>query len=227
MTNYFHEPITDPAPTAPLHGVAYIAYGDKARTAMQDSWATIGRMQLGLLVTMMTGGGQLSSEIKMPIPVHEKDNTALSRWAKVTLDLWTPFQRTLYLDADTKVLDRAFTVGFELLAGGWDMVMCMSDHQGKEALWHIEEEEREATLDEIGFTPVQLQCGVMWFSNTPAVKKLFEAWRSEWLRWKGQDQAAFLRALHKNPVKMAVLGKPFNSGEGTVIKHEFGKLRSS
>jgi hypothetical protein len=224
MTSIYHEPIIE-RPEHP-HGVAYIAFGDKARVAMQESWATVGKLQLGLPVTMMTGGGELSTAINLAIPVHEKDNAGLSRWAKVTLDLWTPFQRTLYLDADTKVLSPDFTAGFELLYNGWEMVMCMSDHQGKEAMWHIGEEEREATLDEIGFTPIQLQCGVMWFDQTPAVKQFFEAWRREWLRWRGQDQAAFLRALHTNPVKLAVLGKPFNSGEGTVIKHEFGRLRA-
>lgn len=219
-----HQPIVEEQPEHP-HGVAYIAFGDKARQEMQESWTAIGKLELGLPVTMMTSATQLSASIRQAIPVHEDNHIALSRWAKATLDQWTTFQKTLYLDADTRVVHPSFTVGFELLYSGWEMVMCLSDHQGTGALWHVSEEEREATLDEIGFTPVQLQCGVVWFDKTPAVQRLFEAWRSEWLRWKGQDQAAFLRALHYCPVKLAVLGKPFNSGEGTVIQHLFGRLR--
>jgi len=46
---------------------------------------------------------------------------------------------------------------------------------------------------------------------------LFELWSKEWERWKDKDQGAFLRALYKHPVNLAVLGWPFNSQNGDVV----------
>ena len=100
--------------------------------------------------------------------------------------------------------------------------MVPSGNQGTDLLWHVDEEEREATLDEV-LNPLQLQAGVFWFKRNERTELLFTEWRKEWLRWKGQDQAAFLRALARAPVRMWILGFPFNGG--AVIAHLFGRTR--
>lgn len=106
---------------------------------------------------------------------------------------------------------------------GHDMAMAISSNQGGECLWHVDKRERDKTLLELGREPLQLQAGVMFFRKTKRTNKLFATWKSEWLRWKGQDQAALLRALQQVPVKLHLLGRPWNGG--AVVAHLFGRAR--
>ena len=145
-----------------------------------------------------------------------------ARWAKLNLNNLTPWDYTLYLDADTRPRVDV-SVGFDILDDGWDMVMVTSASQGRDLLWHIGEEERTTTFDEWGHLPLQLQAGVFWLKKNERTQRLFGAWRTEWRRWADQDQAAFLRALRRCPVKMWFLGRPWNGG--ALIQHLFGRAR--
>ncbi len=144
-----------------------------------------------------------------------------ARWAKVTLDQWSPYEHTLYVDADTRIHGN-LSVGFDLLSDGWDMVITPSAAQGEDLLWHVSDDERAATLAETG-DPLQLQAGVFWFSKNERTARLFAEWRSQWGRWSGEDQGALLRALYRSPVKLALLGRPFNGG--AVVAHRVGACR--
>jgi hypothetical protein len=107
-----------------------------------------------------------------------------------------------------------------LLDAGWALVMVPSGPQHNEALRHIDDRERAATLAALPLDPLQLNTGVMWFSHQ--ADALFEAWRAEWARFKDKDQGALLRALYKHPVPVALLGAPFNALHGEVVEHRFG-----
>lgn len=145
------------------------------------------------------------------------------RWAKVNLDQ-LGFEQICYLDADTRVYGN-LQVGFDILNAEWDMVIVPSTQQDDGLLHHVSEAEREATFSELGTSDVlQLQGGVFWFRRNERTMALFDAWREEWLRWKGQDQGALLRALNRAPVRLWLLGRPFNGG--TVVGHRFGMARS-
>jgi hypothetical protein len=141
------------------------------------------------------------------------------RWAKVNLDKLSPWEDTLFLDADTRVYGN-LEIGFRLLANGWDFVMCPSFLQSGNALDNCSEEERAQTLYEIPTEPYQLNTGVMWFRKTTRVKRFFAEWRKEWKRWMDVDQGAFLRALNRRPMAIFVLGRPYNGG--SVVGHRFG-----
>lgn len=110
-----------------------------------------------------------------------------------------------------------------MLKDGWDLVLCPSAQQASEVLWHVTQEERAQTLDHWMMTPVQFQCGVLWFRRSESVRKLFAEWREQWLRFRGEDQGAFLRAIRTCPVRMWLLGFPFNGG--AVIEHRWGETR--
>ncbi len=145
-----------------------------------------------------------------------------SRWAKVNLDNISPYERTLYLDADTRT-QADLSAGFDMLEDGFDLVITPSSNQGEDCLWHVQEPERQQTIDELGYLPLQLQAGVFFFRKSTAVLTFFEAWREEWERYRDQDQAAFLRALKRCPLKMWLLGRPWNGG--SLIDHRFGACR--
>lgn len=150
------------------------------------------------------------------------DNLTQARRAKVNLDTLSPYAHTLYLDADTRIRGD-LSAGFDALADGWDVVMTASGQQGPEWLWHVTADEREATLIELGYAALQLQCGVLWFAANERVRDLFAAWRAEWARWQGPDQGAFLRAVHQTPVKVWLMGRDWNGGQ--IVEHRFGAVR--
>ena len=179
------------------------------------------------------GGGNAARASNPGLPVHirrERPPEALvwtdaqqARWAKVTLPEWTPYDWTLYLDADTRLFAEIGAV-FEMLADGWELVICPSSHQADDLLWHVCDDERAVTLAEFGCPDVlQLQGGMFTFRQCEPVCAFFAAWRDEWRRWTGEDQAALLRAFRRAPVRLHLLGPPFNGG--AVVSHRWGAVR--
>lgn len=144
------------------------------------------------------------------------------RWAKVHLNKLSPFKTTLYLDADTRIRGD-LSHGFGIIEDGWDLAMVPSTQQRHDLLWHIGDEERGITLEEMEMEPIQLQAGVLYYGSGWAVDLLFNLWRVEWERWGDQDQAALLRAIRHSPLKIWLLGRPYNGG--SIVSHLFGKAR--
>lgn len=193
-------------------GVCLIAYGDKAEQEAHECLASLRQFHDWPYI--------IASHINMQTP-GDYDNIQASRYAKVTLDQWSPFDDTLYLDADTRV-QGDLSVGFDMLNDGFEMLITYSASQGRENMWHVALDEREATYEEWQCGSIlQLQGGVFWFRRCDNVTRFFEAWRCEWLRWRQFDQAALLRALRVAPVKMHILGRPFNGG--AVVQHRHGR----
>lgn len=198
-------------------GIVYVAYGEKARVeaaASITSLRCLNNQPVAVVSNESLPGVQ---------EIHFDEPGPGARWAKLNIDRLSPWQYTMYIDADTRIrVD--LSAGFDILADGWDLVIVPSQNQGDDLLWHVGEEERMRTLYEIGNgMPLQLQAGVFWFRKSEAVRDLFTEWRKEWQRWRDQDQAAFLRALAKCPVKTWLLGHPWNGG--ACIAHLFGQTR--
>lgn len=150
------------------------------------------------------------------------DRDSGARWAKLHLDILSPFRRTLYLDADTRPY-QDLSDGFAVLDDGWDLVLAPSTQQGWSWLWHCGNADREATLEAWGWRPLALQAGVMFVRRNRRVHRLFAAWRQEWERFEDQDQAALLRALRRAPARIWLLGKPWNGG--AIVGHRFGQAK--
>ena len=196
-------------------GIVYVVYGEKARTEAAMSIRTM--QQYHDLPVAVIGDQVEGVEC---IAFEQID--AGGRWAKINIDQLSPFDLTLYIDADTRVRGD-LSRGFEILADGFDLAMTISTNQGDDLFWHVGETERQATFDELGYHPLQLQAGVMFVRKSERTARMFSAWRDEWLRWRDQDQAALLRALKKAPVKLWLLGCPYNGGE--LVAHLFGRIR--
>ena len=194
-------------------GIVYVAYGEKAHAEAKASIACLhGGLPVAVVSDKLIAGVQ---SIEWATPGYG------ARWAKLNIDKLSPWEDTLYLDADTRP-KADVTVGFEILDDGWDLVVTPSGNQGENWLWHITDEERGVTEAEIG-RRLQLQMGVFWFRKSEAMEQLFECWRQEWTRWGGEDQGAFLRALARCPVKIWLFGRPWNGGG--LIAHHFGQVR--
>jgi len=151
------------------------------------------------------------------------DNVQNSRYAKVTMLDWSPFDYMLYLDADTQVYGDV-SMGFDMLARGFDLVIAPSANQlERNWLGHCGEKDQRSTRRSVGFQALQLQAGVFFAAKNARTKALWRAWHAEWLKHEGQDQGALLRAFYKHPVKVWLLGQPFNGG--AAIGHHWGALR--
>lgn len=195
-------------------GVMYVAYGRKAH---DEAAASIDSLRKFHDWPVLVVG---DAPVKGAAHKAFADKGTPGRWAKVNLSTLTSWTHTLFLDADTRIHGK-LDVGFRLLANGYDLVLVPSRPQHNESLRHLGIAERRATLAELPLDPLQLNTGVMWFG--PGAAPLFAVWRDEWKRWKDKDQGALLRALHKCPVAVALLGYPFNDEHGAVVEHRFGK----
>lgn len=199
--------------------IVYVAYGKRAITEAGTSIDTLqrhNRTNVSIICNenIKVGGAQ----------VIAYDNPgAGSRWAKLNLDLLVEADIIGYLDADTRI-HGDLSPAFEIIESGWDMALVASANQGYNIFNHIGIEERGTTLAELNAHPLQYQCGVMFF-NRHSCRELFAEWRRQWLRWQGQDQAAFTRALYANPVKVWLLGPDWNSQSGQIVTHLFGRAR--
>lgn len=201
---------------SPDRGVIYIVRG---RTAVSEARLSIESLRRHSDMAVSVVGEAVDGARR----IEFADTSDGARWSKVNLDRLTPYAHTLYLDADTRVQDDV-SCGFDILADGWDMVLTASAAQGKDWLWHVSDSERTVTLSALGHAALQLQCGVMWFARNERVAQMFHAWREEWQWWRGQDQGAFLRALARVPVRLWLLGRPWNGG--AAIQHRFGAVRA-
>ena len=199
-------------------GVVYIVYGKRAWYEARESIKTMRRHHPGLPVAVI---GKCSIKGTKHIYSEQRDDGG--RWQKVNLDNLSPFDYTLYLDADTRIYGD-LSCGFRALAEGWDIVITPSANQEHDFLWHLSETERLATIGKVGRYVLQLQGGLFYFQKSEAVKNFFEAWRAEWGEYRGYDQGALLRALYRKPVRVWLLGRPFNGG--AVVGHRFGRARA-
>lgn len=201
-----------------MKGVVYVAFGVRALEEAGKSAFTL-KKHNKLPVKILEGvpEGKVSEGLTVEQQAH---------WAKVSVDLWSPFEPTLLLDADTRV-QGDLSLGFKILRAGWDLVLVPSvPLRPGEILWNLSEMERRQTFQELGvWRHVMLNTGVMYFNKTERIRCLFKEWRVEWLRFKDRDQGALLRALRRQPVSMWLLGCPFNSAGGDVVDHLFGRAR--
>lgn len=203
-----------------MNGALIVAYGINARREAGYAIEALAAHMPRLPVAVVSDG---------PLPgarfIYMEQRDAGARWAKLNLDNLTPFDRTLYMDADTRA-NGDLSAGFAMLADGWDMVMATSDRQQGELCWQCAEDERRVTRANTGTEPLGLQAGVMFVAKNERTAQLFRSWRYEWeCGWQGQDQGALLRALYMTPVKLWLLGRDWNGGR--LVTHRFGMARAS
>jgi hypothetical protein len=197
------------------NGVVYVTYGQRAKQEVMESIKSL-KQHNNLPVTVIDesrfDGGPFLTDSQR------------ARWGKLNIPELTDYDRVLYVDADCRI--RAdISSGFALL-DSWDLAIAPSKNQGGALFAHIPDPvEKAVTLEEIGNPwPLQLQAGLMFF-NRERCAGFFAEWRRAYQEYGDQDQAAFLRALHREPIRVWILGKPWNSDKGEIVSHLFGRCR--
>lgn len=212
--------------------ITYISFGNKSNTELDKSIKSLINLDIDTHIQVITNNYYAKTDITRVKKVNSvivnlvnpENNIENSRYYKTRLNKYTT-DLNIYLDSDTEVISKDIDKIFSILEDGYDLVICPSQNQDKDGFWHIDEKEKEYTYSMVGFQPLQLQAGVFGFRINQDTDRLFYIWHNEWNKFRNQDQAALVRALYENPVKICLLGKPFNSSNGVVLKHRFGAIR--
>ena len=200
----------------PTKGVVMVAYGRKAMSEYGQARPSLRKNSDTPLMVFSDSELVAGDEAWL-----FDDQKSKGRWAKLNADIISPFEITCYVDVDVR-LRGALVAGFQIIEDGWDMVLTMSARQGGDVFGHLEPRDREATIVETGLEVLQLQAGMIFF-HRERCHEFFATWREEWARFRNLDQGAFARALQRVPLKIWVLGLPWNSAKGEVVEHRFGR----
>ena len=198
-------------------GIIYVVYGKRARDEFYQSFSILRRYN-DYPVSIISNHPYPEIGVNW-IEFPDKDTGG--RGAKLNIDLLSPYDHTMYIDADTRPY-QSIHDGFRPLDDGWDFVVAFSSQQERNFLWKCSKEEVMRTMDIYSSRRIlSLQGGVFFFRKNSQVHEFFESWRQEWGRFSDQDQGAMLRAMALSPLRVWILGRPWNGG--AVIGHLFGR----
>lgn len=198
-------------------GIVYVAYGDNAIREATESIKSL-KQYNNLPIAVIS-----DRTIKGTEPIIFREAGPGARWAKLMIDIFSPYDYTLYLDADTRIKGD-LSAGFDILQDDWDLAIAPSGRQNADVLGNLDEKDRQYTFETLGTThPLSLQAGVFFFKKNEQVLRFFDKWRVEWGKFFNQDQGAMLRALQQVPLRVWLLSNDWNGGE--MIEHRFGKAR--
>lgn len=220
-------------------GILYMGFGSRAASEIRKSMASLRNVGLKIPVcvvgdTPVRGAQFIQWEGESPFDGSQRENFQF-RAGRVKPFLYglTPFERTLYIDADTEFMSDILQ-GFGFL-DQYDMALAEELlsigqlYNKARSGWEINIIERDATIAEIGGDPNTkfLNSGVIFFRKCDQVAALFEAWGRQWLRWQQWDeQLSLMRALHECPVNYKALPVDWNHPhrqKAKIIFHNYGR----
>lgn len=195
-----------------VSGVYVVAFGDPSRRCAVDCINSIHQHMPGLPVALA------SPEPLGPedVYIQHKDSDIGGRRAKIRADELAPaeWKYVLYLDADITIhSDISFL--FKLLQGGWELAICKDMDKYSEvgmAIRPDNKDECDVTWDLMGSRQLlQYNGGMMAFRRCERTSEFFKMWQEEWDRWGKRDQAALLRALYRQPLRLFLLMNQWNA----------------
>ena len=204
-------------------GVLYIAYGEKARAGAVASIKSLRRSNPDLPVAVVSDT-PVGAEADW---ICHLDLSLGAREVKTRIYSLSPFRKTLYLDADTEVLGSG-EGGFRLL-DFFDAVLAIDPNKILSRVkWAaLNPEEIETTKSEIGTAEVQYyNSGAIFFRRNDRCQRFFQEWHAQWKRWGRQDQLALVRALYRQPIRIAPMREPWNTHRKAVARFVWHKHRT-
>jgi hypothetical protein len=218
-------------------GVIYMTWGMNAINQAENSITTLRRKAGSDYPVMVVGDAEAQAyfadkkhvrfELIEVNPFNEQKSRGFSFMAgriKPLLAGLSPFERTLYVDADT-AFKQSPKIGFDLL-DRFDVVVAETETRSLvEGIAGVKES--RGTSAWLG-TPHILyhNSGMIFWRKNAKTNKLFELWASEWKVYAGWDeQVALLRALLKSEVTYLTVPHTWNcysEKESHILHHWFG-----
>ncbi len=219
-------------------GIIYMAFGQKAADAVRKSMISLKTIGLDIPVcvvgdTAIQGVQFIEWKGESPYDASQPPNFQF-RAGRVKPKLFdlSPFDYTLYVDADTEFVGD-IRPGFALLdsvdiAVAEEIKTIGQLYNQPRAGWEINIQERDATIVEMGGADFKfLNSGVIFFRKSEIVKATFEEWHRQWLVWQQWDeQMALMRAIKKTAIIIRRLGVDWNAPhreQARVIFHNYGR----
>jgi hypothetical protein len=211
-------------------GVAYVCYGAPAVSEAENSMRTL--WKYGDLPVLVVGDKEAATHfkgnpkvtVKVPSVEPYYGTQFMAGRVKPLLAGLTPFEQTLYVDADTEFMNTP-EHGYRLLER-WDVVVAETETRSllngiagaAECQW---------SSNHYG-TPYLAyhNSGMVFWRKNEGTDKLFKLWAEEWQRFSGWDeQAALLRALMRWDGLFLTVPYSWNCREGRksiFLHHRFG-----
>jgi hypothetical protein len=179
-------------------GVVYIATGEKYVRATINSAESVKKHCSSLKVHLFTDLGEFSHECIDGVSIIENPH----RRSKVDCLFKTPFERTLYLDSDTRIVDNIAEI-FKLL-DNFDV-----------ALAHAHARNHPATTEQwktdIPYSFPQLNGGVILFKMNAKVESLLKQWREAYhTAGFKKDQVTLRELLWNSDLRLTILPPEYN-----------------
>jgi Glycosyl transferase family 8 len=131
-----------------------------------------------------------------------------SRAIKTQLFSYSPYQETVFLDADILPLKPLTPIWDYLNQGDWAMVLDRNPTVGD--CDHIALPEKTYTLQSLPETTPHFNSGVMVWRANAATQTLFQHWHTEWQHFQKQDQLALVRAIQATQLPIVRLPITYN-----------------
>jgi len=131
-----------------------------------------------------------------------------SRSIKTRLNAYSPYQETLFLDADILPLQPVSELWHYLNTS--DLAMVVDRLPMVSLCDHIAQEEKEYTLQRLPGHTVQFNSGVMLWRDSLATQALFCQWHEEWQQFQRHDQLALIRAIKAVQIPVTKLPMTYN-----------------
>jgi hypothetical protein len=144
----------------------------------------------------------------MPVALSEKQDAFRSRDLKTCLANISPYQETLYLDADILPV-RSLMHIWDYLAQG-DLAMVRDRQPTIADCDHIANSEKTYTLERLPSHTPQYNSGVMLWRNSSRTQALFKHWQREWQKFQQHDQLALVRAIDATQTDIVQLPINYN-----------------
>jgi len=220
-------------------GILYMCFGSKAAAEVRKSMTSLRNLGVNIPVcvvgdTAVKGAQWIEWTGEYPFDASQRENFQFRAGRiKPHLVELTPFERTLYIDADTEFMSD-IVKGFEFLddhdlALAEELLTIGQLYNKERAGWEINIQERDQTIKELGGDANQkfLNSGVLFFRKSEQVRALFQAWGRQWLRYQQWDeQLALMRAMHECAVKYKALSVDWNHphrNKARIIFHNYGR----
>ena len=227
-------------------GIIYMTFGRHAVECVEKSISTIRALNIDLPVATV-GTHKIQHTTFIPWTGHmpwtddptNADQRFRAGYVKPFLYDVSPFDYTLYLDADTEI-QKDFRKPFKYLDiydlcvvhgnEGRTLGRSRNHFQAPEfaiPYWNDVRNELEYSCNVLGPETRIMNSGVIYFRKSPAAYSFCKEWYKEWLIFAGwEEQHAFLRTERKHPAKIFNLSTKWNQKhlhDVTIIWHKMGR----
>ncbi len=194
----------------PTRGIYCVAFGEPARACAVRMMETA-KQHLPEIPIALVAACPIGLE---DVFIQAEDSDVGGRRAKLRAYELSPFETTLYLDADTEVVGD-IRLYFQLVEDGWEFVICKDPHL-MDTMKSFQRannlaETREIEQELYTLNTLQFNGGVWAFGRGERVAAFFRRWQAEWEKHAGRDQGALIRAMYADPLKVIVLGNEWNT----------------